>query len=283
LAQQASGYTISSKNFNIIKKLMCTNVQNLEFLLGLDVETDLSGVQTGVTTCLIGPSVPNSSILSSQVDNSVTDDPKSNNTDATDWRRPIVDYLQDPNQTVDQKVRRLVFKFTLVDEELYCRTADDLLLKCLDSDQAKVAMGEVHEGIYDTHQTAPKMKWLLRRDRFYWLTMIVDCFRYYKGCEECQKFGNVQLVPAAMMHPIIKPWPFRGWGLDFIVQIHPPSSKGHRFMLVATDYFIKWTKVVPLKNMTHNEIIEFIMEHIIHRFSIPQPLTVDQVTSFVSG
>jgi hypothetical protein len=48
---------------------MCTNVQNLEFLLGLDVETGLSGVQTGVTTCLIGPSVPNSSILSSQVDN----------------------------------------------------------------------------------------------------------------------------------------------------------------------------------------------------------------------
>jgi hypothetical protein len=38
---------------------------------------------------------------------------------------------------------------------------DDLLLKCLDSDQAKVAMGEVHERICDTHQSAPKIKWLL--------------------------------------------------------------------------------------------------------------------------
>jgi transposase InsO family protein len=88
-------------------------------------------------------------------------------------------------------------------------------------------------------------------------------------------------VSAAMLHPIIKPWPFRGWGLDFIGQIHPLSSKGHRFMLVAMDYFIKWTETVPLKNMTHKEVIEFIAEHIICRFGIPQTLT-SQGTSFVS-
>jgi hypothetical protein len=85
-----------------------------------------------------------------------------------------------------------------------------------------------------------------------------------------------------MLHPIIKSWPFRGWRLDFIGQIHPPSSKGHRFVLVATDYFTKWTEAIPLKNMTHKEVIEFITEHIIHRFSIPQTLTIDQGTSFVS-
>ena len=84
-------------------------------------------------------------------------------------------------------------------------------------------------------------------------------------------------MPAALLHPIIKPWPFRGWGLDFIGQINPPSLKGHRFVLVATDYFIKWTKAVPLKNMTHWEVIEFITEHIIHKFGIPQTLTTDKV------
>ena len=77
------------------------------------------------------------------------------------------------------------------------------------------------------------------------------------------------------MQPIIKPWPFRGWGFDFIGQINRTSSKGHRFKLVATDYFTKWTEAVPLKNMTHREVIEFITEHIIHRFSIPQTLMID--------
>jgi transposase InsO family protein len=71
--------------------------------------------------------------------------------------------------------------------------------------------------------------------------------------------------------------------LDFIGQIHPSSSKGHRFMLVATDYFTKWTEVVTLKNMTHKEVVEFITKHIIHRFGIPQTLTTDQDTSFVSS
>ena len=58
--------------------------------------------------------------------------------------------------------------------------------------------------------------------------------------------------------------------------------KGHRFVLVATDYFTKWTEAVPLKNMTHKEIIEFITKHIIHRFGIPQTLTTDQGSSFIS-
>ena len=55
-------------------------------------------------------------------------------------------------------------------------------------------------------------------------------------------------------------------GEDFIEQINPPSSKGHRFVLVAKDYFTKWTEAVPLKNMTHKEVIEFITERIIHIF-----------------
>jgi hypothetical protein len=53
-------------------------------------------------------------------------------------------------------------------------------------------------------------------------------------------------------------------------------------VLVATDYLTKWTEVVALKNMTHREIIEFVVEHIIHGFDIPQTLTTDQGPSFMS-
>jgi transposase InsO family protein len=34
--------------------------------------------------------------------------------------------------------------------------------------------------------------------------------------------------------------------------------------------------------MTHTEVIEFITKHIIHRFDIPQALTIDRGTSFMS-
>jgi hypothetical protein len=85
-----------------------------------------------------------------------------------------------------------------------------------------------------------------------------------------------------MLHPIIKPCPFRGWGLDFVGEIHPSSSKGHQFVLDATNYFTKWTKAVLLKNMTHKEVMNFMMEHIIHRFGLSQTLTAHQRAAFMS-
>jgi hypothetical protein len=143
-------------------------------------------------------------------------------------------------------------------------------------------MREVREGICGTYQSAHKMKWLLRHAGFFWPTMPNGCFRYYKGYELCQKFRVVQLAPAAMLHPIIKPWSFYGWALEFVGQIHHDSSNGHRFVLVAMNYFTKWTDVVPLKNMTHKEAIHFILEHIVHRFGIPQTLTTNHGSSFMS-
>ena len=56
---------------------------------------------------------------------------------------------------------------------------------------------------------------------------------------------------------------------ELIWHIHPPSSKGYHFVLVTTDYFTRWTKVVPLKNIAHKEVIEFITEHTINIFSLP--------------
>ena len=62
----------------------------------------------------------------------------------------------------------------------------------------------------------------------------------------------------------------------------PSSSKGHNFNLVATDYFTKWVEVVPLKKTEQKDVIQFIKEQIIHRFGIPQSITTDQGTMFIS-
>ena len=190
---------------------------------------------------------------------------------ADDWRKEIIDYLKD------------LFKYVLLEEDLYYRTIDGVLLKCIDKEEAKVLMGEIHEGVCGSHQSAYKMKWVIRRNGYFWPTMLEDCFTYYRGCQECQKFGSVQRVLASAMNPIIKPWPFRGWGIDLIGQIYPPSSKNHKFILVATDYFTKWVEAIPLKNVTSKEMIQFVKEHIIYRFGIPQTITTDQGTMFTLG
>ena len=162
LAQQASGYNVTKKYFNI-RKPMQTKAECL-FLdapvrpvseTGLTAQTGLTGLETGLTGDAadgFGSAKKDDSIISAK---------------SQDWRVPLMSYLRDPGRGAERNIRRLAFKYVLIDDELYRRTAEDLLFKCLDSDQARVAMGEVHEGICCTHQSAPKMKWLLRRVDFY--------------------------------------------------------------------------------------------------------------------
>ena len=125
------------------------------------------------------------------------------------------------------------------------------------------------------------MKWLIKRSGYYWPTMLEDCFKYYKGCQACQRFGKIQMVPASVMNHIIKPWPFRGWVMDMIGQINPPSSKGHQWVLAVTDYFTKWVEAVPMRFVASKDVISFVKEHIIHRFRIPQTITTDRGSVFI--
>ena len=68
--------------------------------------------------------------------------------------------------------------------------------------------------------------------------------------------------------------------MDLIGKIHPSSSKGHSFILVATDYFTKWVETVPLKKVEQKDVIQFIKKQIIHRYGIPQSITTNQGTMF---
>ena len=75
----------------------------------------------------------------------------------------IADYLRNPSQKVAKKLRYKSTKYDLLDNKLYYKTVDGVLLKCLNQEEAKVLMGKVHEGICGAHQSAYKMKWIIHR------------------------------------------------------------------------------------------------------------------------
>ena len=80
----------------------------------------------------------------------------ADNTD--DWRKEIVEYLKDPSKRVERRVSFQATKYVLLEEELYYRTIDGVLLRCLSNDEARSLMGEIHEGVCGAHQSAFKMK-----------------------------------------------------------------------------------------------------------------------------
>jgi len=104
---------------------------------------------------------------------------------ADDWRTDIINYLKDPSKKVERRVWFQATKYVLLEDELYYRTIDGILLRCLGDDEAKNLMGEIHEGVCGAHQSAFKMKWTIRRNGYYWLTILEDCFKYFKGCQGC--------------------------------------------------------------------------------------------------
>jgi ribonuclease HI len=76
-----------------------------------------------------------------------------------DWRKEVVDYLENPSRKVYRKLRYKALKFVLLD--LYYKSFDGVLLQCLSQEEAKKMMIEVHDGLCGAHQSAYRMKWLL--------------------------------------------------------------------------------------------------------------------------
>ncbi|XP_015169744.1 uncharacterized protein [Solanum tuberosum] len=60
--------------------------------------------------------------------------------------------------------------------------------------------------------------------------------------------------------------------MDAIGPIEPPASNGHRFILVATDYFTKWVEACTYKAVTKKVVKDFVRNNIVCRFGIPESI-----------
>lgn len=126
----------------------------------------------------------------------------------------MVDYLQNLCLQVDQKTKYKYVNYVILANGLCKRGVDGVWLKYLGESEAYIALVETHEGICGSYQAGEKMKLMLFRQGYYWLTILKDCINYEKSGEECQKHGPIQQVPTSDLHLITKPWPFLGCELD---------------------------------------------------------------------
>ena len=106
--------------------------------------------------------------------------------------------------------------------------------------------------------------------------------RFVRKCHECQIHGDLIHSPPSELHAMSAPWPFVAWGIDVIGPIEPKASNGHRFILVAIDYFTKWVKAVTFKSVTRKVVVDFIHFNIICRFGIPKVIITDNAENLNS-
>jgi ribonuclease HI len=203
------------------------------------------------------------------------------------WYKDILYFLQElrpPDGMEKSKARALKLKavrYCLIGQALYWRDPQGILLMCLDPQQAQKVMNDFHSGLCGGHYFWKTTAHKILRAGYYWPTLFHDVCREIRSCIKCQKFSGKQQLKSLPLKPVVVSAPFQQWGLDFIGEIHPPSSGQHRWILTATDYFTKWIEAIPTRSTSHKVIISFL-EDIIARFGCPSKIVTDNASPFRS-
>ncbi|RDX92989.1 Gypsy retrotransposon integrase-like protein 1, partial [Mucuna pruriens] len=82
-------------------------------------------------------------------------------------------------------LRRLAVGFFLSGVILYKRSADLTLLRCMDNQEAKEIMEEVHEGTFGTNTNGHALAHKILKASYYWTKMESDCCQHVKRCMKC--------------------------------------------------------------------------------------------------
>ena len=103
-----------------------------------------------------------------------------------------------PHHSQNQEIKfiRKSSHYTLIVETLYHRGFDGTLFRHLESDESKIAMQEVHKGIFGAHSSGFTLAKNILRMGYFWTTRekyYIDFVRAYK---KCQIHGNLVHAPA---------------------------------------------------------------------------------------
>ena len=102
----------------------------------------------------------------------------------------------------------------------------------------------------------------------YWPMIFYDTHKKVVACHKWYIFeGKRKFIPFPLK-PIQVEAPFQQWGLYFIEEINPHSSRQHKWILTATDYFTKWIEAIPTRQATETIIMKFLEEHILSKFGV---------------
>lgn len=95
-------------------------------------------------------------------------------TDAS-WTSPILSYLKDgqlpPNPSEARKIKKRAAKFIMLNDELYKRGFSQPYLRCVEEEEARYILEEIHEGICSDHMGTKSLVRKIMRAGYFWPTM----------------------------------------------------------------------------------------------------------------
>ena len=165
---------------------------------------------------------------------------------------------------------------------MYKRSISQVLQKCIDEEDGKALLLEIHKGICGHHASSRALVSKAFRAGFYWPTAMRNAEDIVRRYIACQKFASRPHAPASELKIIPLSWPFATWGLDMVGPLKKSSKGGRTHLLVAVDKFTKWIEVVPITSSTALMAVNFI-KSIIFRFGVPHNIITDNGMNFTAA
>ena len=112
------------------------------------------------------------------------------------------------------------------------------------------------------------------------MSMEKDCIQTVRQCHQCKIYGNLNLLPPTVLNSLSSPWPFATWEIDRIGEIRLNASNGHKYIVVAIDYFSRWIEAESFGTLKARQMAKFIKKSLICRYGIPHHIVTDNGVQF---
>lgn len=120
------------------------------------------------------------------------------------------------------------------------------------------------------------------RETIWWPGIDADIERYVRDCSACVISGKSVRPSPGPLQPVKLPsGPWRKLSLDIAGEF-VAAPRGHRFMLVAMDYFSKWPEAATCESVTSSAVIEFL-NGLFDRHGLVEEISTDNGPQFTSS
>jgi len=200
------------------------------------------------------------------------------------WYADIANYLAsgivpyDLSSVQKKKFFRDCHMYYWDEPYLFRICVDNMIRRCIPEIDQSSVLQACHASPYGGHFGGVRTAAKVLESGFYWPTVFKDAHLWVKGCDECQRTGNISRRHEMPMNPIQEVEVFDVWGIDFMGPF--VSSYSNKYILVAVDYVSKWVEAAALPTNDAKGVIGFLRKNIFTRFGTPRAIISDGGTHF---